>query len=169
MNEHPLFSFRMFLPAMLFLVIVGWGGLALLVIFSEPMVWARWGGFVLLTLALVGTTLPLVYFLNRRFPGEKPATPRIILRQAIWAGVYGTTVVWMWHVLTLPLALGMAAGFFIIESLIRMAERSSWRPPVSSEPEQDTAVEPGPRPRSTDPEAGDSTQSTPPDFESNKS
>jgi hypothetical protein len=169
MNERPLFSFRMFLPAMLFLVIVGWGGLAALVIFSEPMVWARWGGFVLLTLALVGTTLPLVYFLNRRFPGEKPATPRIILRQAIWVGVYGTTVVWMWHVLTLPLALGMAAGFFIIESLIRMAERSSWRPPVSPEAEGDTALESAPRPRATDPDAGDAPQSTPPDGDSKKS
>ena len=55
-------------------MILGWGGLALLIFFFEvpPLVWARWGFFALWFIALTGTALPVVYFLNLRFSPDPP-------------------------------------------------------------------------------------------------
>ena len=60
-----------------FLIVVGWGGLALMVYVFQlpPVVWARWGFFVLWFVALTGAALPAAYFLNLRFPSEPPAEP----------------------------------------------------------------------------------------------
>src|SRR5512138_388075 len=92
MNRAP--SARQYLLSGLFLMLVGWGGLALMIfVFGvPPLVWARWGFFALWFTALAGTALPIVYFLNLRFPTEPPVEPNAIVRQAMWAGVYGTTI-----------------------------------------------------------------------------
>ncbi len=124
-------SFRPFLFPALFLSIGGWGGLALLIWKTLPTIWPRWGFFALLTLALTGTALPVVYFLHRRFPTEPPAEPHVIVRQAIWVGVYGSTLAWLQlgRVVTLWVAFGLATGLIVLEGLIRLRERSRWEPP----------------------------------------
>jgi hypothetical protein len=119
-----------YLPAAFILALVGWGGLAVLILKTVPTVGPRWMFFFLIVLALTGTFLPAVAFLNRRFPTNPPAAPAAIIREAIWFSVYASTLTWLrWGgALTLALALLIASGFIAIEVLLRMRERSQWRP-----------------------------------------
>ncbi|HEX9616601.1 MAG TPA: hypothetical protein VGA03_04245 [Anaerolineales bacterium] len=119
-----------FLPTALILAIIGWGGLFYLVSNTFPTVGPRWLFFFLSVLAITGTVLPAVAFLNRRFPSSPPATPGAIVRQAIWVGIYGPTLFWlqMSRVLTPALAFLLALGLVLIEILLRMRERSQWKP-----------------------------------------
>jgi hypothetical protein len=93
-NPKPL-SFLSFLPAAIFLALVGWGGLAALIFYTLPTLGPRWLFFFLAVIALTGTSLPVVYFFNRRFPSTPPAEPGVYLRQAIWVGVYAGTLAWL--------------------------------------------------------------------------
>jgi len=128
-------SFRSFIIPTLLLIFGGWGGLAALVYFTEPLVWNRWALFALLFLALTGTAIPIVYFFHLRFPSDTPVGPRVIVRQAQWVGVYGLVLLWLrWgDLLTLWLTLGFAGGLLAIEWLIRLRERSRWTPPDSDD------------------------------------
>ena len=80
MTESP--SFRPFILPTLILIFGGWGGLAALVLYTEPLVWMRWALFSLLFLALTGTSLPVIYFFHRRFPSDPPAAGRSAGRSA---------------------------------------------------------------------------------------
>lgn len=133
MSENT--SFRSFILPTLLLVFGGWGGLAVLVYFTEPLVWNRWALFALLFLALTGTAIPIVYFFHLRFPSDAPVGPRVIVRQAQWVGIYGLVLLWLrWgDLLTLWLTLGFAGGLLAIEWLIRLRERSRWTPPESDD------------------------------------
>jgi len=133
MSERP--SFRPFILPSIFLILAGWSGVVALVLYTEPLVWMRWGLFALLFLALTGTSLPIVYFFHARFPSDPPATARVILRQAQWVGSYGLILLWLrWgNLLSLWLTLGLAGGLLAIESLIRLRERSRWSPPMTSD------------------------------------
>ena len=121
----------------LVLMLIGWGGLALILfVFNfPPFVWARWGFFALWFIALAGTALPLSYFLNLRFQADPPAEPNAIVRQAIWIGVYGSVLAWLQlgHLITLWVWMGLAGGLVGIEYLIRLRERTRWRPPEAEE------------------------------------
>ncbi len=104
-----------------------------------PVVWARWGFYVLGILGLTGTALPIVYFFHRRFPSHPPIEPNVITRQALWVGVYGATLAWLQlgHLVSLYVVLGLGAGFVAVEYFIRLRERAHWRPPVL-DPHDDT-------------------------------
>jgi hypothetical protein len=135
MDQAP--STRQYLFSGLFLMLVGWGGLVLLImVFAvPPLVWARWGFFALWFIALTGTALPVVYFLNMRFPSEPRAEPNAIVRQAVWVGVYGATLAWLQlgQLSTLWVWLGLAGGLVAIEYLIRSRERTRWSPPAEGD------------------------------------
>ena len=130
MESRSTLSFRPFLAPTLAMIVLGWSGLALVVTQTDPLVWWRWAFFVLWILALTGTALPVTYFLNRRFPGDPPAGPNAIARQAIWVGVYGAMLAWLQlgRLVTLWVILGLAVGLTSIEYIIRMRERSHWKP-----------------------------------------
>ena len=130
MSENT--SFRSFILPTLLLIFGGWGGVAALIYFTEPLVWMRWALFALLFLALTGSALPIIYFFHLRFPSDPPAAPSVIVRQAQWVGVYGIVLLWMrWgDLLSLWLTLGLAGGLLAIEWLIRLRERSRWNPPT---------------------------------------
>jgi len=119
-----------FLPTTLLFVLVGWGGLFALLNFSEPLLWPRWLFFFLVVVAFTGAALPVTSFLNYRFPGEPPATVRVILRQALWVGVYAGTLAWLLagRVLNLALALILALAFLAIEWFLRLREHARWEP-----------------------------------------
>ena len=123
------------LPAAIILAVIGWGGLIAVVIFTLPTVGPRWLFFFLGVLALTGSTLPLVAFLNRRFPSTPPTTAGVILRQAMWVGIYGATLAWLQigRVLTPAIALVFILGLVIIEWLMRLREKSQWKPVVEKE------------------------------------
>jgi hypothetical protein len=144
-------SARPYVYSALFLMITGWGGLGLLIfVFNlPPLVWARWGFFVLWFTALAGTALPPAFFLNLRFPSHPPAEPNSIVRQALWVGVYGSVLAWLQlgHVLAFWMWIGLAGGLIGIEYLIRLRERSRWRPPTDLDEYPPAA---GPHPAGTD-------------------
>jgi hypothetical protein len=120
----------MFLPTAIILVVVGWGGLLFLVTSALPTIGPRWLFYFLFFLALTGTVMPFVAFLNRRFPTTPPASPGVILRQAMLFGIYWATLAWLQsgRVLTSALGLLLALGFLLMEWLLRLRERSQWKP-----------------------------------------
>ena len=112
-----------FLPASIILMLLGWGGLIAILVYTEPSGGTRWAFFFTAVLAITGTTLPGMAYLNRRFPSHPPATVGIILRQAIWIGIYIPTLIWLQlgGVLNLFLALLLGVGLFLIEFSIAIA------------------------------------------------
>lgn len=128
-------NFRPFALTSILLMIVGWGGLYFLITQTVPHVWPRWGFFVLSLMALTGTVLPVVYFFHRRFSSEKPAEANVIVRQALWVGIYGATLAWLQlgRLVTVYVILGLAGGLAAIEYFMRLREKSHWKPPVTSD------------------------------------
>ncbi len=126
-NSPSMFTF---IPVTLFLMLAGWGGLATLVWYTPPTVWPRWLFFFLNVLAFTGTAVPVVAFLNIRFPSITPATVGTVMRQALWVGIYVPTLEWLRipRVLTPTIALFVAAAFIAAEALLRIRERSQWKP-----------------------------------------
>lgn len=121
---------RMFLPLSIVLTVIGWVGLLLVIRGTVPTLAPRWLFFFLGVLALTGPALPLMYLLNKRFPSDPPVEDMVILRQALWVGVFGSTLAWLQlgRVLTPPMALILAGVFMLIEFLLRLFERSRWKP-----------------------------------------
>jgi len=124
-------AFRPFLLATLTMLSIGWVGLYLLINFTLPTLWPRWAFFFCAMFALTGTTLPVIYFVNRRFNLKNFPPANVITRQAIWVGVYGAILAWMQlgRVANLNLAAGLALGFVLIEVFIRVREKAQWTPP----------------------------------------
>jgi hypothetical protein len=119
-----------YLPASILLFLGGWGGLVGVTYYTLPTLGPRWLFFFLIVLALTGTFLPMVYFLNRRFPTKPPVGGEVIMRQALWFGVFGGLVTWlqMGRVLTPPLAAILFVSVVLAEALLRLFEQSRWRP-----------------------------------------
>lgn len=125
-------KFKPFGLSALALAFIGWGGLYLVITQTLPFVWSRWGFFVLLLMALTGTALPIVYYLHQRFPEEPPVEANVIIRQAMWVGVYGATLAWLQlgRLVTLYIILGLAGGLIAAEYFIRIREKANRRPPM---------------------------------------
>lgn len=134
MNKAGTPSPFAFLPITILLLVLGWGGLSLLLTSTQPTLLPRWLFFFLVVIAFSGLGLPVVSFLNYRFPSDPPVRSNGIVRQALWVGVYAATLAWLQYgqVLTGALALLLAIVFLAIEWFLRMRERSQWR---YSEPE----------------------------------
>ena len=123
-----------FLPLSIILSLVGWVGLLFLIQGTLPTLGPRWLFFFLAVLALSGPSIPITYYLNRRFPTDPPVDGIVIVRQGLWVGVFGSTVAWLQlgRVLTPALALILAGVFTVIEFLLRLFERSRWDPEADS-------------------------------------
>jgi hypothetical protein len=129
--KNGVFKFlTSYLPLSILLTAVGWIGLLLVIRGTVPTLGPRWLFFFFGVVALTGPVLPLVYFLNKRFPSNPPVNGLVIVRQALWVGVFGSTVAWLQlgRVLTTGLALILAGVFVMIEFLLRLFERSRWNP-----------------------------------------
>ena len=83
-------------------------------------------------MALTGTALPIVYYFHQRFPSEPPVESNVIVRQALWVGVYGVTLAWLQlgRLVTLYVILGLAGGLIAAEYFIRIREKANRRLPV---------------------------------------
>ena len=112
------------------LALSGWLGLSLLVTTSLPTVGPRWLFFFLLTLASTGTSLPFLWLLDRRFASGRSATASILLRQALLVALFADLCIWLQinRSLSLPLAILIALGLYAMERLLRLIDRSQWRP-----------------------------------------
>ncbi|MBI5295388.1 MAG: hypothetical protein HY869_07915 [Chloroflexi bacterium] len=133
MDAQP--SPRAYLIPAFLMAILGWGGLYLVVNYTLPFVWLRWSFFLLWILALTGTALPFTYLINRRFPSDPPAEPNVIIRQALWVGVYGATLAWLQlgRLVSLYVWMGLAGGLIVVEYLIRLREKARWKPPTTND------------------------------------
>lgn len=125
---------KAFLPTAVTLMSIGWVGFYWVLVYNAPSGGTRWVFFFTGVLALTGTVLPFMAFLNRRFPSNPPPTAAVIVRQAIWVGVYLPTLAWLriGRVLTPSLAILLALGLIMIEWLLRLRERSLWKPERTS-------------------------------------
>ena len=119
-----------FLPLSLVLILIGAGGLMIVILGTVPTLAPRWLFFFFGVLALTGPALPLTYLLNKRFPSDPPVDGRVIIRQALWVGIFGSTVAWLQlgRVMTAGLVLILAGVFVLIEFLLRLFEHSRWKP-----------------------------------------
>ena len=129
MDETQSPPVTVFLPAAFLLALIGWGGMVALWLFIMPSLLPRWLFYFLSVWAVTGVALPLAAFLNRRFPSTPPATVGIVTREALWAGIYFPMLAWlqMGRVLTSSIALLLLVGFILIESLLRLREKSQWK------------------------------------------
>ncbi len=123
-------SVRSVLPAAFVLGMTGYVGLVAVLLFTLPNMGPRWLFFFTCVLAITGSALPVVAFLNRRFPSTPIPTSGVIVRQAAWVGIYVPTLAWLQigRVLTPALALLLAIGLILIEWLLRLREKSQWKP-----------------------------------------
>ncbi len=133
MENKNAYSFKDFLPVFLILALVGWAGIIVVLFVFLPYLGPRWMFFFFGVLALSGTAMPLVYFLNKRFPSDPPAEKGIIIRESLWFGIYGASIAWlqMGRVLSTGLAFILAGAFILIELLLRLWEHSHWKPKES--------------------------------------
>lgn len=132
-RSQPTFL-HTFLPLSVVLTLIGWAGILILIQGTLPTLGPRWLFFFLAVLALSGPSIPLTYYLNQRFPSDPPVDGIVIVRQALWVGVLGSTAAWLQlgRVLTPALALMLAGVFGLIEFLLRLFERSRWDPKADS-------------------------------------
>ena len=124
-------SVRAFLPLIVILLLLGWGGLFILMNMTQPTIWPRWLFFFLIVVAFTGVALPAAAYLHRRFPSEPAPNPGVMVRQSLWVGVYVALMIWMnfGQVVSVGLAMIFLVGFVGIEIFLRMRERSRWRRP----------------------------------------
>src|SRR5512139_2024912 len=114
------------------LAVIAWSGLAWLIINNMPTVPNRWMFFMLVQIAITGTSLPFVRYLHQRFSGKGgllvPAT--VMIRQAFLIGIFVTTCLWLRvpRLLSVPIALIAMAALAAIEFLLRLRERATWHP-----------------------------------------
>lgn len=116
------------------LALLGWGGLMGLIINVDPRVGPLpiWGFFVLWLMALTGTAVPFVHYLNRRFSRE-PVPANVILRQSVWVGFFAATCAWLQRS---GLLSSVTAGLLLVvlaavEWFLRLRERAQWSPDQS--------------------------------------
>lgn len=118
---------RGLLVASLVLMLLGWFGLYELVSTSLPRIGGQlWLFFVLLQLAVVGTSLPIVRYLNVRFTPMDEEVPAsgVIVRQSVWLALFVVTCAWLQipRALTLPLAIFIGVVFLVVEIFLRTRE-----------------------------------------------
>jgi hypothetical protein len=115
------------LVAAVVMMIVGWGGLYRLVSTTLPRIGGElWLFFILLLVAITGTAVPIVRYLNVRFtPMDVDVPPGgVIVRQSIWIGLFVVTCSWLQipRALSLPLALFIVLVLVVVEVFLRSRE-----------------------------------------------
>ena len=143
MNDAPPENHLSLTLAAGIMAFLGWAGLIYLIFVAElapagspprlvPGAFPIWLFFVLGFIALTGTAVPFVGYLNRRFGGKAPTPvpPAVILRQSLWFGFFGATSTWLLKsgILSLATVLLLGAGLGGVEWFLRMRERSRWTP-----------------------------------------
>lgn len=147
MEETPtprkLPPFRSFIPFAVLLAIIGWSGIYYLISSTLPTLGPRWLFFFFLTLAMTGSGLPVIVFLNIRFPSYPPIDTPVVIRQACWIGVFSGVIAWLQlgRILTPAIGVIIAVGLVVIEGLIRLREKSKWNPASSEPTADDTPLE----------------------------
>ncbi|MEO8394237.1 MAG: hypothetical protein ABI700_14700 [Chloroflexota bacterium] len=108
------------------MMVAGWGGLYYLVTTQIPRVGQRWMFFVLVQIAVAGTVMPFLRYINVRLTPVTRAVPPsgVIVRQSVWFGLFVVTCAWLQipRVLTIPIMFFLALAFIVIELFLRSRE-----------------------------------------------
>ncbi|PJF37344.1 MAG: hypothetical protein CUN49_00895 [Candidatus Thermofonsia Clade 1 bacterium] len=109
------------------LAVSGWWLLARLVESAPPLAFPRWLFFILLYIAVTGSTLPFIGYLHRRFSRLNPPSGGVILRQGMWFGLLAVTLAWlqMTRALTLASAGFLILALLVIETFLRLRDRAA--------------------------------------------
>jgi len=102
----------------------------MVIFLTDPLLGWRWLFYCLLTLLITGVSLPIIYFIHRRFPSKPPAGASVLLREAmLFAGFIGLLAWLSPSGLLSPMRISLI-GFCLlgIEYVIRLIERSRWNP-----------------------------------------
>jgi len=115
------------LVASLLLIVGGWLGLFQLVSTTLPRIGGElWLLFLLLQIAITGTVLPLVRYLNVRFISVNKDVPAsgVIVRQSVWVGLFVVMCAWLQipRALSFPLMIFIALVFAVVEVFLRTRE-----------------------------------------------
>jgi hypothetical protein len=112
------------------LALIGWAGIALLINVTVPFLLPRWLFYFCLSIAMTGTALPLVWYLNRRFSPEQFPSGNVLWREGMEVGGLIALLAWLQVGRILSAALGWIffAVFLAVEILLRVYENSRWTP-----------------------------------------
>lgn len=121
------------------LTLIGWSCWVALVVFVDPFSGPLplWAFFIAWFCALTGTAIPFSRYLTRRFSApHSQVSAGVLLRQAIWFGLFGTASAWLLKsgLLGLPTLLVLLAGLIGIEAFLRLRERARWSPDHPHDP-----------------------------------
>ncbi len=123
-------SFRKILLTGISLGAVGIGGVFFLFYFTKPTLEFRWLFFFLSLTGVSGFSLPLLSLLHHRISEPESVNEGTLLRESIMIGLFTNLVAWLQigDMLTLALFFLLLAGGVTIEYLIRLTEKTTWRP-----------------------------------------
>lgn len=113
------------------MVIVGWGGLAQLIMTARPRIGGEiWLFFILLQIAVTGTAIPIVRCLSMRLrPALAPPLAGVIVRRSVWIGIMAAACAWLLipRALSLSFVLILLLMFVVIEIFLRNREPTDER------------------------------------------
>ncbi len=134
MRNSYLPPFGKILISSIFLTILGGGGLAFIFIFYEPTLGPRWMFFFFLTIIGSGIALPISYLIQRRFANQVVLS-KVLIREAIFFGVFLTLIAWLQlgRILTNLIIIIISIGFILLEMLLRMAEKATFKADENAE------------------------------------
>lgn len=132
LSSEPVGEQRGVLLASLLLFIVGWGGLAYLVVAARPRIGGEiWLFFILLQIAVTGTAIPIVRLISQRLaPADYPVPlTGVVVRRSVWIGIIVVTCAWLMipRYLSLPIILIIILLFVVIEVFLRNRELANER------------------------------------------
>ena len=126
--------FGKILISSIFLTIFGGGGLTFIFMFFEPTLGPRWMFFFFLTIIGAGIALPISYLIQRRFANQV-IPGKVLIREAILFGVFLALTAWLQlgRILTNLIIVIIAIGFILLEMLLRMAEKATFKADENAE------------------------------------
>jgi hypothetical protein len=129
-NTQSSPAVREVLPAAFILATGGWIGLFWLIDATRPTIGPRWLFFFLSVMAISGTVLPFVAYVNNRITTKPAAQMSTIVRQSLWVSLFLSALIWlqMAHILNSSVVIIFGLGIVIVEWLLRLRERSQWKP-----------------------------------------
>ena len=112
----------------IFLTILGGGGLLFILYFFEPTIGPRWMFYLFLILFGAGISLPASFLIQRRM-AKQMVSWRVLIREATLFGVFLSLITWMQlgRILSNLTVFIVAIGFVILEMLLRMAEKATFK------------------------------------------
>lgn len=126
-GENPVGEQRGVLLASLVMFVSGWGGMAYLVATTRPRIGGEiWLFFILLQIAVTGTSIPIVRWVSHRLAPAQAGTPLtgVVVRRSVWIGIIVVTCAWLMipRYLSMPIVLILILLFLVVEVFLRNRE-----------------------------------------------